>query len=290
MAEMYEKVLISLDGSEDSEIVLPYGEELVRRLHSNLEIVGVYSKHEHISEHLFKSYLNDVVNQLNSKGLQSKAIFLYGNAAEEILNYANSSDTSLIAMATHGRSGISRWILGSVAEKVLRGATKPLLLVSERRHEAKSAEKPIFRRILVPLDGSTSGEAVLPWVKDLVRRTKAKLFLLHVILSPDKLTGISNYAINFEEQLIETLRKQGREYITGVAAELEREKLDFKYDLVTGMPAETILDYAKENDMDLIAMSTHGRTGVGRFVLGSIADKVAHISEVPVLLIRTQGE
>jgi nucleotide-binding universal stress UspA family protein len=290
MAKMYEKVLISLDGSEESEIVLPYGEELARRLHSNLEIVGVYSKHEHTSEHLFKNYLNDVVNQLNSKGLKSRAVFLYGNAAEEILNYTNSSDTSLIAMATHGRSGISRWILGSVAEKVLRGTPKPLLLVSEKRHEAKSAEKPIFQRILVPLDGSRPGEAVLPWAKELVRRTKAKLFLLHVILSPNNLTGVANYAISFEEQLIETLRKQGREYISGVAAGLEREKLDLNYDLITGMPAETIIDYAKKNDMDLIAMSTHGRTGVGRFVLGSIADKVVHISEVPVLLIRARHE
>jgi nucleotide-binding universal stress UspA family protein len=290
MAEMYEKVLVSLDSSENSEIILPYAEELARRLHSKLEIVGVYSEHEHTSERLFKSYLNDVVNQLNSKGLQSRAVFLYGNAAEEILNYANSSDTSLIGMATQGRSGISRWILGSVAEKVLRGATKPLLLVSEKRHEAKSAEKPIFRRILVPLDGSTLGEVMLPWAKELARRTRTKLFLLHVILSPDKLTGVSHYAISFEKQLIETLRKQGREYITSVAAELEREKLDFKYDLITGMPADTILDYAKENDMDLIAMSTHGRTGVGRFVLGSVADKVVHVSELPVLLIRAHRE
>ena len=131
---------------------------------------------------------------------------------------------------------------------------------------------------------------MLPWAKELARRTKAKLFLLHVILSPDKLTGVSHYAISFEEQLIETLRKQGREYITSVAAELEREKLDFKYDLITGMPADTILDYAKENDMDLIAMSTHGRTGVGRFILGSVADKVVHVSELPVLLIRAHGE
>jgi nucleotide-binding universal stress UspA family protein len=287
---MYEKVLISLDGSEDSEMVLPYGEELARRLHSKLEIVGVYSEHEHTFEHLFKNYLNELVNQLSSKGLQSKIVFLHGNAAEEILNYANNSDTSLIGMATHGRSGISRWILGSVAEKVLRGATKPLLLVPEKRHEAKSVEKSIFRRILVPLDGSTPGEVVLPWAKELARRTKSKLFLLHVILSPDKLTGVSHYAISFEEQLIEILRKQGREYITSVAAELEREKLDFKYDLITGMPADTILDYAKENDIDLIAMSTHGRTGVGRFVLGSVADKVVHVSEVPVLLIRAHGE
>lgn len=287
---MYEKVLISLDGSEDSEVVLPYAEELARRLHSKLEIVGVYSEHEHTSERLFKNYLNDLINQLNSKGLQSRAVFLYGNAAEEILNYANNSDTSLIGMATHGRSGIGRWILGSVAEKVLKGATKPLLLVSEKRSKVTAAEKPIFQRILIPLDGSTLGEAMLPWAKELARRTKSKLFLLHVILSPDKLTGVSHYAISFEEQLIATLRKQGREYITSVAAELEREKLDFKHDLITGMPADTILDYANENDIDLIAMSTHGRTGVGRFILGSVADKVVHVSKLPVLLIRAHSE
>ncbi len=287
---MYEKVLISLDGSENSEMVLPYAEELARQLNSELEIVGVCSEHEHTFDRLFKNYLNELVNQLNSKGLQSRAVFLHGNAAEEILNYANNSDTSLIGMATHGRSSISRWILGSVAEKVLKGATKPLLLISEKRSKEKAAKTPMFQRILIPLDGSTLGEAVLPWAKELAKRTKAKLFLLHVILSPDKLTGVSHYAISFQGQLIETLRKHGQEYITSVAAELEREKLDFKYDLITGMPADIILDYAKGNDIDLIAMSTHGRTGVRRFVLGSVADKVVHVSEVPILLIRSHRE
>jgi nucleotide-binding universal stress UspA family protein len=287
---MYEKVLIPLDGSEDSEMVLPYVEELARRLHSEVEIVGVYSKHEHTSERLFKNYLNELVNQLNSKELRSRAVFLYGNAAEEILSYLNDSDTSLIGMATRGRSGITRWVLGSVAEKVLRGSSKPLLLVSEKHSKVRAEEKPMFQRVLVPLDGSALGATVLPWAKELARRAKAKLFLLYVILSPDKIIGVSHYAISFEKQLIEILRKQGREYITGVATELQREKIDFQYDLITGMPADTILDYAKENDIDLIAMSTHGQTGVGRFILGSVADKVVHVSDLPVLLIRAHHE
>ncbi len=287
---MYEKVLVSLDGSEASEIVLPYAEELAQRLNSELDIIGVCAEHERVLEHLLNNYLNDLISQLKSKGIRARVVFLYGNAAEEILDYANKINASLITMATHGRSGISRWLLGSVAEKVLRGATTPLLLVSEKWRKVKPTENPVFRRILVPLDGSALGAAALPWAKELAKRTNAELFLLHVILSPYKVTGVLDYAISFQEQLIEILRKQAQEYMTTVAAELEGEKLNFKHDLITGMPADAILDYARGNAIDLIAMSTHGRTGIGRFVLGSVADKVVHVSNLPVLLVRAHSE
>lgn len=283
---MYEKILALLDGSEQSEIILPYVEELSQQLEYEVNILGVCSLHqEHAFGHLLKKYLDDLANQLRGRGLQAKAVLLGSNTAEAIVNYANENHASLIAML-HSRSGLTGWT-ASTAEKVLRETATPLLLISEKQPRVTLTDKPKFQRILVPLDGSELGEAVLSQTKELARKTGAELLLLHVIIFDLKVTGGLSQASNFQKQLREALRTQAQDYMAGVSAKLEAEKLAHSYDVITGMPEISIIKYAKEKSVDLIAMSTHGRTGLGQFVLGSVADKVVHASDLPILIVRS---
>jgi nucleotide-binding universal stress UspA family protein len=285
---MYEKMIVPLDGSENSETVLPYVEELAKIIHCELTFVGVCSEYERSFEYLFKKYVQDMAVQFKNKGLQSRAAFLYGSPSEEIIKYADANSASLIALATHGRSGFKEWLLGGVSEKILLHSSKPVLLISPRGQKDSSVKRVKFQNILVPLDGSEMGAAALPWAIELGKKTKGKLFLLHIIPSTSKVVGVMNYAAGFEKQLADTLRKQAREYITGVIAGLEKEKPDSKYDLIEGIPSQEILNYARKNFIDLIALSTHGMTAANRAVMGSVAHQVTHNSDIPVMIIPAQ--
>lgn len=286
---MFEKVVVTFDGSEDSERALPYAVELASICDSELTIVGVCSEHERILGRLFNKYLEDLAGRLKKKRLDVKPALLYGNPAEEIIRYAREKGTNVIAMATHSRSGVTAWALGAVTEKVLTGTTTPLLLVPGKRRKARAAG-PKLRRILVPLDGSPKAAAALPWARELAGQANARLFLLQVIPSTSDVVGVMSYAVGFEKRLVAALRQKAQEYVAGVAAELQKEKLDFRYDLAAGVPADSILDFARRNSVDLIVMSTHARAGVGRFILGSVTHQVVHSTDIPVLVVRARSD
>ncbi len=282
---MYESIVVPLDGSESAEVGLSYAEELTRRFNSKLAIVGVVYGQHRTFERLFGKYLDDLARRFQGEGLQAKAVLLNGDPAEQILHYATESG-GIIVMASHGRSGFTEWGIGGVAEKVLVGATRPVLLVSEKHPLSKAGDQKL-ERILVPVDGSALGDAALPWAKELAKRTNAMLFLVHAILWSAPV-GIMDYAVSFERQLMAKLRQKAREHMDSVVSELEKEGLNFSSDLIDGKPQKVIVDFAKERSVDLIIMSTHGRTGASRLVLGSVTHQVVHATDVPVLVIQAQ--
>ena len=287
---MYERVIVPLDGSQNSERVLPYVEELAQRTHCDLTFVGVSSDQERSFEYIFKKYVQDLAVQFKNKGLRAQSAFLYGSPSEEIIRYADTNGASLIAAATHGRSGFQEWILGGVSEKILLHSSKPVLLISARQPGTGATKSTSLQNVLVPLDGSEAGEAALPWAEELAKSTNGRLVLLRVVLSTSKVVGVMNYATGFERQLVSTLRGQAREYLTSVVAELEKKGLDTKYDLIEGIPSEAILDYAKQNSIDLIVMTKHGMSAPSRAVLGSVVHQVVHASDIPILVVPVRVE
>lgn len=285
---MYEKIVVPLDGSENSESSLSYAEGLARLFGSELDFIGVGSDQERPFEHLFHKHIENVAREFKDRGLNSRAVFTYGHPADEILKYSNEVNPSLIVMATHGRSGFAEWTVGGVAEKVLLHAPMPVLLIPRKHPGARQAAPAKFERILLPLAGSSPGPTALPWAKELAKRAKAKIFLLHVLLSTSNVVGVLNYALGFERQLIAVLRQQAQEYVDNIAEELTREGIEFQRDLVTGIPSDAILEFASRNAINLIAMSTRGRVGASRIILGSVTHQIVHTTEIPVLAVRPQ--
>jgi nucleotide-binding universal stress UspA family protein len=194
----------------------------------------------------------------------------------------------LIIMATHGRSGITRWWMGSVAEKVISEATAPVLLVrSKRPSTTRATDKLNFtHKILAPLDGSDIGEAALPYAETIATNSRASVSLLQVISPPGtveaNLLGGPDW-----RKFVKAMHDAGENYLKSVAERLSGRGVKVTYEVATGDPADKIVEYAEDKGINLIAMSTHGRTGVARWVLGSVADKVLHGARIPILLVRS---
>lgn len=150
-----------------------------------------------------------------------------------------------------------------------------------------------IKRILLPLDGSEPGEASLPYVEELAIITKAEVILLQVVTSHYDIglaEGYTSHLGRISEEYLTHASAAARDYLNSVKEKLTKMGITARSEVEVGSPAERIVGYAKENNVDLIAMSTHGRSGIGRWLLGSVADKVIHAADRPVLLVRASAE
>ena len=283
---MLKKVLVPVDGSEESKHILPYVYFLAGKFNFTVSIlgVGIGSKTRRVNR-LLDDYINETVRDLREHNINAEPVMLYGRAAEEILSYNKDNAFNLIMMVTHGRGGITRWWMGSVAEQVVSESPASILLIRSKSADRQDMEKVDFNDILAPLDGSEIGESALPAVEELAVKTGATVHLLHVIPAHSVIAGKSRS--DELSKLVEIEIKTGDEYIGNIAERLEKRNIKTVSKIRHGDPANVIVDYAGEKNVSLIAMSTHGRSGIARWVLGSVADKVLHETEKPMWLVRS---
>lgn len=281
--------MIPLDGSKEAESVLPYVRDLAPKFSSRVHILGVgIGRKTRRVNRLLEDYIDRIANELRSQNVKVEPVIRYGVAADKILDYSLEIEVDLIIMATHGRSGITRWWMGSVAEKVIGGATAPVLLVqSKRRRATVAANKPAsIHKILAPLDGSDVGESALPYAEALATSSQATVNLIQVVSPPGtveaNLLGGPDW-----RKFVKAMRDAGANYLKSIAERFKGKDVKVTYEVLTGDPADKIVEYAADKGVGLIAMSTHGRTGLARWVLGSVADKVLHGAKIPVLLVRS---
>lgn len=154
----------------------------------------------------------------------------------------------------------------------------------------RRVERPNVRRILVPLDGSDFGEAALPYVEDFARAVNAVVVLLHSVtphhFEIDLAETRSPHLSKLAEEYVENASADARGYLATVEKRLTEKGIVVHTVVEVGPPAERIVACAKEKQIDLIALSTHGRSGVSAIMMGSVANKVFHLAEVPVLLVK----
>jgi nucleotide-binding universal stress UspA family protein len=187
---VYTRILIPLDGSITAEQVVPYARRFARSLKLPVELLAVVDVEALLTSVERARLLDNLVDQETRKskeyleriaerfsGSRVKRTVQQGKAAEAIIEKATADNSILIAMTTHGRSGLNRWLLGSVAEKVLRGSTNPLLLVKAVPNAATEGEATL-KSIVVPLDGSKLAESVLPAVTRIAKKTRTRNFLI----------------------------------------------------------------------------------------------------------------
>lgn len=298
---MFTKLLIPLDGSKTAETVLPYAHFLAANLKTPIELLSAVDVAEiasHIpadrARHLntlvdegmrhSQAYLKSVADMF--PGVSIKCTVENGRAEDVIVERAAVDKNTLITMATHGRSGLNRWLLGSIAEKVLRGAGNPLLLI-RAREEAPIRDQARINSVAVPLDGSELAESVLPTVIELAKRLNLEIVLFRAYNIPYySYSGADAYAINLDELLAEA-KQEVSEYLDKKATEIKKAGIEkVSYVVREGFTADEIISFTKTTPATLIAMCTHGRSGVKRWVLGSITETVARHSDDPVLVVR----
>lgn len=293
---MLRKILLPVDDSSCSVHAGEYALELARQFHSQVLVTTVIEELPKVyrgndwSEALLEQG-EQLLAEWSKRGdeqLKLETLVVTGpRVAESILATAKEQQCDLIVMGTHGRKGIAH-VLGSVAERVIRLATLPVMLV----REAKSTLPKQWQRILVAVDGSDASRKALHYADKLAKDTQAELHLVHVIpdLPPPLVDPIGVGGVAASLTYGDTLRQlehEARLVMEVSRAEVETENTLFhtaraQHERV----AETLLNYAKEHDCQLIVMGTHGRTGFNRFLLGSVAEGVAHSATMPLLLIR----
>ncbi len=283
---MLERITVPLDGSELAEAVLPYVEYFAQVIGSEIDLIGV-SESQRDLDRLLKVYLDKLAAQMSGRGIKARAIILYGKPEEEIIDYSEKNNIGLIIMSARGRSGAKRWDMGSVVEKVSKASNTPLLVVKEKPSADDVQANRLSKKLMVPLDGSKLGEAALPVVRALAGKTKAEVVLMEVISPTPSVMAAESYYATYSNEIISAQHTEAENYLKGLAAKISAEGTKVSYRVEVGIPSERILETIEKEGINLVGMSTHGRTGIRRWVYGSIAGRILSSSPVPVLLVRS---
>lgn len=273
---MIKRIMVPTDGSPDSEQAVQIAEQIARAQGAEVVLVQivpypfVFDQYSSISADVYQEILDAaedevqanlgrVKAQLEDHGVRATTMQLHGNAAACLLDSEREQNVDLVVMATHGRSGFTRFALGSVADRLVREGTKPVLIA-----RAMSLE-PSLATALLMLDGSGVAEEAVAMIEALAGRPIKKVKLFRAVDDPVD-------------------RRAAATYLEGVSLRLAASGLETGIAVEVGDP--TMLVRRAAQGMDLVVLCTHGRSGFDRFRHGSVADRVVRETEKPVLLIR----
>lgn len=282
---LFARILVPLDGSATAEAVLPQIRRLLLRADAELlafraeDLTGtpmlVYAPHK---DDLFRradEYLAAVAGPLREAGARIRKIVREGQPAAAIVQAADHEKATLIAMSTHGRSGLARWTLGSVTERVVRTSPVPVLVLRSFEPGARPVPRTerAFRKVLVAVDGSACSFEALPAAASFARTFGSKVV-----------------AVIVEEPEIDPKIAGGtpKELLDRAVAALN--ELGVKADAVVlkGDPASELVDACLRLEAEALVMSTHGRSGLARWMMGSVTEKVLRAAPVPLLVVRSR--
>jgi len=290
---MYDRVIVPLDGSPLAEQVLPYVYVMARGLQCPITLVRAYdlpanmdgvdgSTLDRISDNLrhdAHSYLARVNSLLAGIGSTVSVAERQGDAASIIVDEAEKGPNTLVMISSHGRSGVTRWVMGSVAEKVLQATNNPLLIARGQPTEGSSLiegeRKPedwgslvTIKKIIVPLDGSPVSEQVIPHAMAFAGSLGVSLIPVRVSNSPSD-------------------DSENTEYLNNITKRFRDENLNSDVgEVLHGNPATAIIEMTERIPDSLVAMTTRGRSGIQRWVMGSVTERVVRHSSTPALVIR----
>jgi nucleotide-binding universal stress UspA family protein len=301
--EPLRRILVPLDGSSLAEEAIPYALAIGGPA-AALTLFHVAPRPEAIYGLFGKRLLSvDQVDQASTTGakaalaeVRAKRIPLdrdvslevsAGDYAHEILQAAVRLSVDLIVMASHGRGGLDRWIIGSVADRVARTTTVPLMIVHPAGDDDTGARYSGIERLVVPLDGSDLAAQALPFAARVASTLKIPIRLINVSDYPHDLSMALAYGSAFSEQvyaeLLEEGRAQAESILVEASAQLQGLGVGVDYQIVDGPIAKGII--ASTESTDLLVMTSHGRGGLRRLLLGSVANQVINEGNVPVVLV-----
>ena len=287
----YSRILLPLDGSDAAAVVMPQLLSLLKKGGSDVVVLRVVDDpavnqalpgdappSSRVALDQAQAYVEEVVRELRDAGLEARGRVMAGYAVGSIVDVAKQEEANLLVMATHGRTGLKRWALGSVAESVLRASEIPLLVVrafAGRGEEAglERSERR-FERVLVPIDGTDRSLEVVPHALSLARVAGARLIVTHFA---------SDY-------LGKKAMAAGQTALDRAQAAFASSGVEVEYDLRRGDPATGIVDYGlleanPGHRVDAVVMCSRGRSPLARLVLGSVASRVLRAAVVPVLVV-----
>lgn len=305
---MFRAILVPLDGSELAEQALPLALSIAGRSGAHLTLLqvvplvteplavegAVLSVAEQLEflQKRAREYLDELVRRLPPfPAAQEEPVLVQpdttiGQPALEITNYAAAVRSDLIVVATHGHSGLRRWALGSVTNKVLQLTRLPMLIIRPQAEgPVRFDQLPSLDRIMITLDGSELAEHVLPVATELGCLFQSELLLFRATVLPT-VFYVSPELVELQTSFWESAEAEAQEYLETKASTLTALGARVRSLVLPAPVVGSICEVAEAADVDLIAMTTHGRSALSRAAYGSVTGRVVHGSTRPVLVIR----
>jgi nucleotide-binding universal stress UspA family protein len=280
---MYDRILLPTDGSDAARAAAEAAVAVAERFGAELAVVHVATPGERDDGTTpGRRALDDVERRATAAGVEATTAVVEGRGrvSGTLLDYADECGADCIVMGTRGRTGLDRMLLGSVAERTLRNAAVPVFTVHE-----DTVVDPAFDDVLVPTDGSEAAGVALDHAIDLVRATGGTLHVAHVVdlgvVWGDVEAGT----------VLDAMEQTGERAVQRAVARAEAADVPtVEASVLQGAPYRAILDHAEDRDVDCIVMGSHGRTGLDRVLLGSVAERVVRLSTTPVLALGATGD
>ena len=282
-ARLYTRVLVLLDGSATAEFAIRFGADLASKHQADLMLLHLRragpseadAKADAAAE--AEAYLERARKAAQSYGIASVSTHTLAaaNLHEALSSFIDAERVSIVVMSTQGRTGMMRWVFGSGVEKALSSFPVPLLLV-----------RPLYQKVIVPLDGSGWSESAIPQASEIARVHNAELILLHVY-QPKGGDYADQWALAGQQQIADQAYEQVRDRLIALRNQLRQEGLRAREVIIrANNPAQAICEFVESEDgISLVVMSTHGRTGLARWLMGSVAQKVIQNGRCPVKLV-----
>lgn len=291
---MFDQLLFPTDGSEGASTAFDHVLDVAAAHDATVHVLNVIDTSgdglrrvgEIAADELERDgeqLVSETAAAARERGVDTETSVERGNPYREIVGYANAQGIDLITIPTHGRRGLERFLVGSTTERVVRRADVPVLTI--RPHEDTRIEHP-YRNVLVPTDGSDCAEQALTTGIGVAAAENARLHLLSVI---DTMALGADVRTEIQLERLEESANRIVDDAAGLATERGIDDPVTAVEYGSSIP-NTILSYVDDNDVDLLVVGTHGRTGFDRYLLGSVTEKLIRTSTVPVLTVREPAE
>ncbi|MDS0221375.1 universal stress protein [Haloarcula sp. S1AR25-5A] len=282
---MFDTILVPIDDSPGSQRAFEAAVTLAKQYGSAVHVLAVVDEHgprddewDRDGDSPAAAFIDAHSGAVDADGIDVTPAVREGVVHDEILDYADETGVNLVVMGTHGRTGVRRYLLGSVTEKVVRLSDVPVLSVKADAESGAVA----FEDILLPTDGSSGAEAAIEPTAALASETDATVHVLSAVDTRSLGIDVGSTVI------IDELESVAEDAVATASERLHEEGVGaVKTAVAHGIPYQVILKAIDDNDVDLVVIGTHGRTGIDRYLLGSVTEKLVRTAPVPVLTVRS---
>ena len=297
---MFERILVPLDRSPLAECVLPHAVVVAHSLDSQLILLHVLSPSDRhfglravdplewqLRRAEAESYLEGVRARLQEAGVTAQTKVLDGDAAEQILAFARENQVGLAILSSHGQSGLSGWNVSSVMQKVIMRASMSLMIVRAYQPVQPDMAGLRYRRVVVPLDGSSRAESVLPLAATLARASEAQVLLAHVVQRPQmpRRTPPSQEDSDLADRIVERNRSEAEQYLEEVRSRLPPAAVETRL-MISNHVATELHKLADQENVDLVLLSAHGYSGEMRWPYGGLVAGFVAYGSSPLLIFQ----
>ena len=299
---MVHHILVPLDGSALAECVLPHVVSIVDATGAEVTLLHVVESpltprddeavdpiQWHLKKRESESYLDQVANRLKEIGIDAQQHVLEGSPAESIIGYATEIDADLIALSTHGRSGLTGWNVSSVVQKILLRSYRSSLLIRAYNAPQKELARISYQRLFVALDRSTRAEYVLPLATSLAQRQKAALILATVVRKPEMphRVPLSEEELDMVSRMIARATHEASAYFENLDKQLAPQGIDIQTrQTVSDNVTASLMEMIAQENVDLVLLVAHGYSGLPKWPYGSVANHLISFGTSHLLIMQ----